>query len=99
MKARSIKGLMPPPARTPSVVTINRPDVVAQIEEAADKLTGGNKTEAVALAMRRLLDQEARTGSLFGANRGSVQFRAGVDPLAPALDVEPDAETGREIDR
>src|SRR5438105_61019 len=99
MKARYIKGPMSPPARTPTVVTINRPDVVAQIEEAADKLTGGNKTEAVALAIRRLLDHEARTGSLFGANRGSVRFREGVDPLAPALDVEPDAETGREIDR
>jgi hypothetical protein len=34
------------------VVTINRPDVVALIEEAASKLTDGNKTEAVALAMR-----------------------------------------------
>jgi hypothetical protein len=46
-----------------NVVTINRPDVVALIEEAADKLTGGNKTEAVALAMRRLLEQSARAGS------------------------------------
>jgi hypothetical protein len=54
-----------------NVVTINRPDVVALIEEAADKLTGGNKTEAVALAMRRLLEQSARAGSLFGAHRGS----------------------------
>ena len=34
----------------PTVVTINRPDVVALIQSAADKLTGGNKTEAVALA-------------------------------------------------
>ncbi len=40
----------------PNVLTINRPDVVALIEEAADKLTAGNKTEAVALAMRCLLD-------------------------------------------
>src|SRR5207247_873358 len=37
-----------------NVVTINRPDVVALIEEAAKHLTGGNKTEAVALGMRRL---------------------------------------------
>jgi hypothetical protein len=51
----------------PNVVTINRPDVVALIEEAAKKLTGGDKTEAVALAMRRLLDRHARVGSLFGA--------------------------------
>jgi hypothetical protein len=82
----------------PNVVTINRPDVVALIEEAARKLTGGNKTEAVALAMRRLLDQNARTGSLFGAHPGSVRIRDGVDPIAPALDVEPDAATGREIE-
>ena len=82
-----------------SVVTINRPEVVALIEEAANRLTGGNKTEAVALAMRRLLEQSARSGSLFGAHRGSVQVREGVDLVAPALDVEPDAETGREIER
>ena len=54
----------------PNVVTINRPDVIALIEEAAKKLTGGNKTDAVALAMRRLLDQVARAGSLFGATAG-----------------------------
>jgi len=82
-----------------SVVTINRPDVVALIEEAARKLTRGNKTEAVALAVRRLLDENARAGSLFGAHRGSVRVREGVDLLEPALDVEPDAETGREIER
>ena len=83
----------------PNVVTINRPDVIALIEEAAKKLTGGNKTEAIALAMRRLLDQDARTGSLFGAHRGSVRVHEGVDLISPALDVEPDAETGREIER
>jgi hypothetical protein len=82
-----------------TVVTINRPEVVALIEKAAQKLTGGNKTEAVALAVRRLLDQNARTGTLFGRHAGSVHFREGVDPIAPALDVRPDAETGREIDR
>jgi hypothetical protein len=83
----------------PNVVTINRPDVVALIEEAAKRLTRGNKTEAVALAVRRLLDQDARMGSLFGAHRGSVRIRAGVDLTAPSLDVEPEAETGQEIDR
>jgi hypothetical protein len=83
----------------PNVATINRPDVISLIEEAAAKLTQGNKTEAVALAMRRLLHQEARAGSLFGAHPGSFRVREGVDLIAPALDVEPDAETGREIDR
>lgn len=82
-----------------NVVTINRPDVVGLIEAAAAKLTGGNKTEAVALGMRRLLEQEARAGSLFGAHPGSVRVRDGVDLTAPALDVDPDAETGREVDR
>jgi hypothetical protein len=83
----------------PNVITINRPDVIALIEQAAKKLTGGNKTEAVALAVRRLLDQDARAGSLFGAHPGSVQVREGVDLIAPVLDTAPDAETGREIDR
>ena len=83
----------------PHVVTISRPDVIAMIEEAAKKLAGGNKTQAVALAMRRLLDQDARADSLFGAHRGSVRIREDVDLIAPALDVEPDAETGREIER
>ena len=81
------------------VVTINRPDVVALIEEAAQKLTRGNKTEAVALAMRHLLDRNARAGSLFGAHPGLVRVRADVDLIAPALDVVPEAETGREIER
>jgi hypothetical protein len=82
-----------------NAITINRPEVVALIEEAARKLTRGNKTEAVALAVRRLLDENARAGSLFGAHRGSVRVREGVDLLEPALDVEPDAETGREVER
>jgi hypothetical protein len=81
----------------PTVVTINRPDVVALVEEAANKLTAGNKTEAVALAMRRLLEQDARAGSLFGAHPGSVRISAGVDLTAPVLIDELDAETGREI--
>lgn len=78
-------------------MTINRP--VSLIEEAAAKLTHGNKTEAVALAMRRLPDQGARAGSLFGAHPGSAQVHEGVDLIAPALDVQPDAESGREIGR
>ena len=63
------------------------------------KLIGGNKTEAIALAMRRRLDQDARAGSLFGTHSGSVCVRNGVDLIAPALDIEPDAESGREIER
>ena len=83
----------------PNVVTITRPDVIALIEKAAKKLARGNKTEVVALAMRRLLDEDARAGSLFGAHPGSVQIREGIELIGPALDVEPDAATGREIER
>ena len=83
----------------PNVVTITRPDVIALIEKAAKKLARGNKTEAVALAMRRLLDKDARAGSLFGVHRGSVQIREGVELIVPAFDVEPDAATGREMER
>jgi len=80
------------------VVTINRPDVVALIEQAGKELTGGNKTEAVGLAVRRLLEREARTGSLFGAHPGSVRVKPGVDLTEPVLDVVPDAESGRELE-
>ena len=83
----------------PTVVTINRPDVVALIEQAADKLTAGNKTEAVSLAMRRLLEQHARAGALFGAHPGSVRVRAGVDLVTAGLDDELDSATGREVAR
>jgi hypothetical protein len=79
-------------------VTINRPDVVELIERAANRLTAGNKTEAVALAMRRLLDQDARTGTLFGAHAGSVRVAEGVDLTEPVPDELPDAETGRELE-
>ena len=82
-----------------SVITINRADVVALIEKAAEDLTGGNKTEAVALAVRRLLEAEARAQSLFGAHRGSVKIRKGVDLTEPVFSDELDAETGRETDR
>jgi hypothetical protein len=82
-----------------AVVTINRPDVVSLIEQAAKKLTDGNKTEAVALAMRRLLEQDARAGSLFAAHPGSVRVREGVDLTAPIFEEALDAESGKEIDR
>jgi hypothetical protein len=81
----------------PNVVTITRPDVIARIEKAAKKLARGNKSEAVALAMRRLLDENTRAGSLFGAHRGSVRIREGVDLIAPTLDVQPEADTDLEI--
>ena len=83
----------------PSVVTINRPDVITLIEEVAAKMTGGNKTEAVALAMRKLLEREQRTGTLFGRHRGSVIVAEGVDLTQPTFNEPFDAETGREIDR
>lgn len=82
-----------------SVVTINRPDVVALIEKAADEMTGGNKTELVATAVRRLLAENARTRSLFGSHPGSVKVKRDVDLTQPVLDEEMDAETGREIRR
>ena len=81
------------------VVTINRPDVVALIEKAADQITGGNKTELVAKAVQRLLADTARSGSLFGAHPGSVRIKPGVDLTRPVLEEETDAESGREIDR
>jgi hypothetical protein len=82
----------------PAVVTINRPDVIALIEAVAEKLTKGNKTEAVSLGMRRLLEQDARTGSLFGAHPGSVRVRDGVDLTQPVLDHALDAETFNDLD-
>ncbi len=77
-----------------TVVTINRPDVVARIEALANRLTGGNKTEVVALALRHLEERDCRLGSLFGAHRGSVTVRAGVDLTAPILEDAMDAESG-----
>jgi hypothetical protein len=71
---------------------------VALIETAAEKLTGGNKTEAVALAMRNLLQQNQRVGSLFGRNPGSVRVADGVDLIAPVFDESMDAESGRGIE-
>jgi hypothetical protein len=75
-----------------NAVSIARPDVVALIEEAANKLTGGNKTEAVALGVRRLLEADTRTGSLFGAHPGSVRLRDGVDLTQPVFDTVPDED-------
>jgi hypothetical protein len=82
-----------------NVVTIDRPDVVALIEQAANRLTDGNKTEAVALALRRLLEADARAGSLFGAHRGSVRVGEGVNLTQPVLETVPDTETGGNLER
>ena len=83
----------------PTVVTINGPDAINLIETAANRLTGGNKTEAVAMAMRHLLERDVRAGSLFGTHPGSVRVRDGVDLTAPVLEDPTDAATGHEIDR
>jgi hypothetical protein len=74
-----------------TVVTINRPDVVALIETLAERMTSGNKTEMVAMALRNLQARDLRSGSLFGANPGSVIVREGVDLTAPILEDEMDA--------
>jgi hypothetical protein len=86
-------------APMPTVVTINRPDVVSLIDAAANRLTRGNKTEAVAMAMRHLLESDARAGSLFGTHPGSVRVRDEVDLTAAVLEDPMDAETGHEIGR
>ncbi len=77
-----------------TVVTINRPDVVASIESLAKRLTRGNKTEVIALALHHLDDRNARSGSLFGAHAGSVIVREGVDLTAPIRADAMDAERG-----
>ncbi len=82
-----------------NVVTINRPEVVSLIEQGAKLMTNGNKTEAVAMAMRELIKKNERTGTLFGMHPGSVRIAEGVDIVGPILDVIPDAESGRGIDR
>ena len=75
-----------------SVVTINKPEVVALIERAAAQLTGGNKTAAVELALSRLLQESGRTAPLYGAHPGSARVKPGVDLTAPVLEDRLDAE-------
>jgi len=82
-----------------NVVIVNRPDVVALIERAANSLTHGNRTAVVALALRRLLEEDAQAGSLFGAHRGSVRVGEGVDLTQRVLDADPDAAPGRALER
>jgi hypothetical protein len=83
----------------PSAVTINRAEVVALIQTAANVRSGGNKTEAVALAMRSLLERDVRGGGLFGAHPGSVRVREGVGLVAPSLQNAVDRETRRQLER
>lgn len=80
------------------IITIDSPELIALIEKAAEKLTKGDKIEAITLAMRGLLD-ESRTDSLFGAHRDSVSVRAGVDVTAPSLDILCGSENDQDIDR
>jgi hypothetical protein len=82
----------------PVTITIDDPSIVALIEAAADRFTAGNKTEVVVLALRCLLEQDPRVGTLFGVNRGSVWVREGVDLTKPSFDELTDAETGRELE-
>jgi hypothetical protein len=83
----------------PSVFTIERSDVIDLIEEAASRLTSGDKTEAVALGMRRLLSDAPRQGPLFGAHAVSVGVSEGVDLTAPTFGDALDGETGAEFAR
>ena len=77
-----------------AVITIDQPEIVARIEALARRLTGGDRAEAVAMAVSALERRDARAGSLFGVMAGSVVVADGVDLLAPALLDVPDAEAG-----
>ena len=83
-----------------ATIVITRPDVIALIEAAAGKVANGDKTEAVALALRAWLarDDGEKSRGLFGAHAGSVIVAPGVDLTAPVFDGETDAETGRELE-
>ena len=75
----------------------------AHIDEDFEVERWGGDAEAAARREARWREFDAAALavilSLFGARRGSVRVRRGVDLSAPALDVESDAETGREVDR
>lgn len=89
----------------PRVVTINRPDVITLIERFAALKTGGNKTEAVALALQAALERESppRTGTLFGFARGLISVPDGVDLTQPTFTAAEmgdwDAYSGAELDK
>ena len=61
-------------------------------------MTESDKNKPAGASVTKSPDGDAGL-SLFGAHRGSVLIRDGVDLIAPALDVEPDAESGLEIER
>ena len=73
---------------TVDVITINRPEVLALIEEAARKLTRGIETESVTLPFG-VWSMRSRVQAPFSEPlRIVLRVQAGVDVLAPALDVE-----------
>jgi len=49
------------------------------------------RLKAIVLRVKRRLEQDARTGSLFGAHYGSVRVREGVNLTAPILLDMPEA--------
>lgn len=69
-----------------NVVTINRRDVVELISRAAARFTGGNKTEAVARALRQMLDQDDRGRPLYGAHRDSMWMDPAWDLTGPTFE-------------
>ena len=73
-------------------VTIDRSDVVARIAALAARLTGGDKTALVSLALPRLERDGGRSGSLFGVLPGSLVVCEGVDLTAPVLEDRMEAE-------
>lgn len=83
-----------------ATIIITRPDVIALIEAAAGKVADGDKTEAVAQALRAWLgrDVSEKSRGLFGAHAGSVIVAPGVDLTEPVFEGETDAETGRELE-
>lgn len=84
----------------PDTVTIDHPVILDLLDQAANRLTGGDRTAAITLALRRLLEREERTVEpLFGCLQGSVRVADGVDLVTASGFDEglTDAETGREL--
>ncbi len=67
---------------------------MASFSPSCSRASRDTETEVIALALRNLDERDARSGLLFGANRGSVVVRDGVDLTAPILDDLMDAEVG-----
>jgi hypothetical protein len=80
----------------PTVVTINCPDVVALIEVAANRLTGGNKTAVVAMAMRLGTGRSAARPGWFAAGLLHVRCRKNGLPSTHPLR-EPELRGLREL--